>query len=229
MSSRSLLAGVALGATALLTVAVPAAQAQAAAAPATVAKKVFKGFVKKDRKAMLKWAAPDVVDKLLAYKFRDPDKFAGCTAAGTCRFVHTSVKVPGDLNGFLMVVKNSRVTTVYTSQHVTSPTTVAKTFYRYWQLGAEEPRPRDRHRRGHQDPLRRQVRPDRRALPLAGLLQGAQGLQLRLLLRGRRHVPARARHQGGRLLRQLRQLYSRLEPQFVGRPQENGSAQMRLT
>nr|WP_062341015.1 hypothetical protein [Herbidospora sakaeratensis] len=134
MSSRSLLAGAALTATALL-VAAPAAHA--APAPATVAKNVFKGFVKKDRKAMLKWAAPDAVDKLLAYKYRDPDKFAGCTAAGTCRFVHTSVKVPGDLNGILMVVKKSRVTAVYTSQHVTSPTTVAKTFYRYWQLGAK--------------------------------------------------------------------------------------------
>lgn len=135
MSSRSLLAGAALTATALLTVATPAAQA--APAPATVAKNVFKGFVAKDRKAMLKWAAPDAVDKLLKYKFRTPDKFAGCTAAGTCRYVHTSVKVPGDLNGILMVVKGSRVTAVYTSQHVTSPSTVAKTFYRYWQLGAK--------------------------------------------------------------------------------------------
>lgn len=136
MSSRSLLAGAALTATALLTVAAPAAQA-AAPAPATVAKNVFKGFVAKDRKAMLKWAAPDAVDKLLKYKFRTPDKFAGCTAAGTCRYVHTSVRVPGDLNGILMVVKGSRVTAVYTSQHVTSPSTVAKTFYRYWQLGAK--------------------------------------------------------------------------------------------
>ncbi|WP_062346813.1 hypothetical protein [Herbidospora yilanensis] len=129
MSSRSLLAGVALTATALLTVAAPAAQA---ATPATVAKKLFDGWLKKNKTTMGKYATPEVVSKLLKYKFRAPDKFAGCTAGGTCRFVHTSVKVPGDLKGFLFQVKGDKVVKAWTSQHITSPGTVAQYFVKSW-------------------------------------------------------------------------------------------------
>ncbi|GAB1819964.1 hypothetical protein [Herbidospora sp. RD11066] len=131
MSSRSLFAGAALAATALLTVAAPAAQA--APAPSTTAKKLFDGWLKKNKTTMGKYATPAVVAKMLKYKFRAPDKFAGCTTAGTCRFVHTSVKVPGDLNGMLMSVKNGKVTGLWMSQHITKPDTVAQRFFLTWK------------------------------------------------------------------------------------------------
>ncbi|WP_157519257.1 hypothetical protein [Herbidospora mongoliensis] len=134
MSSRSMLAGAALSATALLTIAAPAAQAQAAPAHSTVAKKLFDGWLKKNKTTMGKYATPAVVTKMLKYKFRAPDKFAGCTAGGTCRFVHTSVKVPGDLNGMLMLVKNGKVTGFWMSQHITKPATVAQRFVTTWKL-----------------------------------------------------------------------------------------------
>ncbi|TKK87729.1 hypothetical protein FDA94_16240 [Herbidospora galbida] len=129
MSSRSLFAGAALTATALLTVAAPAAQA---ATPTTVAKKFFAGFVKKDQWKMADYATVEVVEKSLKYKYRAPDKFAGCTAAGTCRFVYTSVKVPGDLNGLLLQVKGNKVVKAWMPQHMTKPGSAAHHFVQSW-------------------------------------------------------------------------------------------------
>lgn len=107
------------------------AQAQAAA-PATTANKLFDAWLANDRYTAGKVATPAAVDTIFAYVFRAPDKFAGCKGK-VCRFVHTSVKVPGGLNGILMIVSGSKVTKVYQSRHFAKPTLAAQHFYKGWQ------------------------------------------------------------------------------------------------
>ncbi|GAA0404285.1 hypothetical protein Acor_24240 [Acrocarpospora corrugata] len=123
-------AAVAVGAVLMVPV---AASAQQAPAPATVAKQLFKAWLKNDKVAAGKVATPGAVKSIFAYSFKAPDKFAGCSG-NYCRFVHTSVNVPGDLNGLGMVVTGNKVTRVYRSRHA-SPATVTKYFHQSYVLG----------------------------------------------------------------------------------------------
>src|SRR5262245_56753286 len=113
-----ILGGTALAAAA--TILVPAAAASATptaahaqASPASVSKKLFHAWGRRDHVAAARVATPAAVKTIFSYVFRSPDEFAGCTSAGVCRFVHTSVHVPGGLNGILMVVSGGKVTKVY--------------------------------------------------------------------------------------------------------------------
>jgi hypothetical protein len=63
---------------------------------------------------------------------RAPDRFDGCSGS-VCRFVHTSVRVPGGLNGIAMVVTGSKVTKVYLSRHIVTPATVAGHLLAAWK------------------------------------------------------------------------------------------------
>jgi hypothetical protein len=132
-----ILGGAALAAAATLLV--PAAAASAtpsaapAASPASVAKKLFHAWGQRDRVAAAKVATPAAVNTIFSYVFRSPDEFAGCTPGGVCRFVHTSVHVPGGLNGILMVVSHGKVAKVYESRLITKPSTVAKWLFKAWQ------------------------------------------------------------------------------------------------
>lgn len=110
----------------------------AAPAPAKVADKLFRAWLRNDRKAAARVATPSAVTSVFSYPYRAPDEFAGCTA-NACRYVHTSVRVPGGLNGILMIVSGAKVTRVYQSRHITKPAPVARHLFRAWQKG-------DRHR-----------------------------------------------------------------------------------
>ncbi|MEU4546336.1 hypothetical protein [Nonomuraea dietziae] len=132
MSRRWLTGVAAAAAAATLTLPVAAAHAAAPKPPAT-AKKLFDAWLRADRTAAAKLASPAVVNTLFAYPFRAPDSFAGCVG-GACRFTHTSVRVPGELNGLLMIVSGSKVTKVYTSRHL-SKAAVAKHLLDAWHRG----------------------------------------------------------------------------------------------
>ncbi|MFC4533355.1 hypothetical protein [Sphaerisporangium dianthi] len=115
-----------------------AATATAARAPGKVANRLFRAWLRGDRKAAAAVATPAAVKTLFAYVYRAPDEFAGC-AGGACRFVHTSVRVPGGLNGILMIVSGNTVTKVYESRHLTTGDKAAKHLFAAWKAG-------DRHR-----------------------------------------------------------------------------------
>lgn len=111
-----------------------ASPAQAhAPAPAAVARKLFRAWLRGDRAAAAKVASPAAVSSLFAYVYRAPDRFDGCTG-NACRFTHTSVRVPGGLNGILMVVSGPKVTRVYTSSHLTKPSLAATSLFKAWTL-----------------------------------------------------------------------------------------------
>ncbi|MEO3854042.1 hypothetical protein [Acrocarpospora sp. B8E8] len=133
MFSRIALGGVAVVAGAVMMFPAPAGAQTAKPAPATVAKKLFNAWLKNDKVAAAKVATPGAVNSIFAYVFKAPDKFAGCKG-NYCRFVHTSVNVPGDLNGLGMVVTGSKVTRVYRSRFA-SPGTVTKHFHKSFVLG----------------------------------------------------------------------------------------------
>ncbi|WP_143591511.1 hypothetical protein [Thermoactinospora rubra] len=116
----------------------PAAMAAAPPKPAAVADKLFHAWLSRDKAAASKVATPAAVEAMFSYVFRAPDKFAGC-AGQVCRYVHTSVSVPGGLDGILMVVSGSKVAKVYTSRHLTTPSAAAKHLYAAYRKG-------DRHR-----------------------------------------------------------------------------------
>ncbi|MCT9934380.1 hypothetical protein N5079_29665 [Planotetraspora sp. A-T 1434] len=112
----------------------PGSAASAQAAPAGVAKKLFKAWLSGDRDAAGLVASPSAVKTLFSYVYRAPDEFGGC-AGNACRFVHTSVHVPGGLNGILMIVSGSKVAKVYESRHLTTPSAPAKYLFKAWQQG----------------------------------------------------------------------------------------------
>ncbi|GLX02273.1 hypothetical protein Misp02_63590 [Microtetraspora sp. NBRC 16547] len=116
--------------------AVPSAPAARTApvAPATVAKRLFDAWLRGDRAAAAQVASPSAVNTLFSYVYRAPDGFAGCTG-NRCRFTHTSVRVPGGLNGILMIVSGTKVTRVYESRHLTRPSTAAAYLFSAWQKG----------------------------------------------------------------------------------------------
>ncbi|WP_214411745.1 hypothetical protein [Sphaerisporangium fuscum] len=117
------------------TVAVPgSAEGGIRTAPAAVAKKLLAAWARRDKKAAAAVATPAAVTTLFAYAYRTPDRFAGC-AANACRFVHTSVRVPGGLNGIFMVVSGGTVTKVYESRHLTSAPKAAKYLFAAWKAG----------------------------------------------------------------------------------------------
>ncbi|MDF5753843.1 hypothetical protein [Spongiactinospora sp. TRM90649] len=143
MFRRSLLAAAALvGAAALMSPALPATAATpsvagpvagpAAVAPAKVAKKLFSAWNARDRRAAARVATPSAVSSIFAYVYRTPDRFDGCDGR-VCRFVHTSVRVPGDLNGIAMVVSGGKVVKVYRSRHLVRPQDAAKHLYGAWR------------------------------------------------------------------------------------------------
>ncbi|MGP3964773.1 hypothetical protein ACTWPT_53360 [Nonomuraea sp. 3N208] len=146
MSKRLVLGGATLAAVASLTLAsIPPAAAFAspgaaavasagAPAPGTVANKLFHAWLAADRTAAAKVASPAAVKTIFTYVYRAPDRFDGC-AGNVCRFVHTSVRVPGGLNGIAMVVTGSKVTKVYLSRHVVTPSNVAKHLFAAWKRG----------------------------------------------------------------------------------------------
>ncbi|WP_143737166.1 hypothetical protein [Microbispora sp. GKU 823] len=110
------------------------ASAHGTAAPAAVAKKLFGAWLRADRHAASRVATAGAVSTLFSYPFRAPDEFAGCSG-NACRFVHTSVRVPGGLDGVLMVVSGSKVTKVYESRHLTKPSAAAKHLFDAWRAG----------------------------------------------------------------------------------------------
>lgn len=124
-------AALAAGAALLLTSAPASAQP---AAPAKTANKLFDAWLAQDKLGAAKVATPAAVDTIFAYVYRAPDKFAGCVGK-VCRFVHTSVKVPGGLNGILMIVSGPKVVKVYESRHLTKPSQAAKYLFKAWQQG----------------------------------------------------------------------------------------------
>ncbi|MEU8269265.1 hypothetical protein AB0B89_19130 [Sphaerisporangium sp. NPDC049002] len=107
---------------------------EAVPAPASVAKRLFKAWLKGDRTAAAAVASPAAVKTLFAYAYRAPDRFDGC-AGTTCRFVHTSVRVPGALNGIRMIVSGGTVAKVYESRHLTTADRAAKYLYGAWKAG----------------------------------------------------------------------------------------------
>ncbi|TQS30782.1 hypothetical protein [Microbispora sp. KK1-11] len=110
------------------------ASAHGTTAPAAVAKKLFSAWLRADRHAASRVATAGAVSTLFSYPFRAPDEFAGCSG-NACRFVHTSVRVPGGLDGVLMVVSGSKVTKVYESRHLTKPSAAAKYLFDAWRAG----------------------------------------------------------------------------------------------
>ena len=93
--------------------------------PGKVANKLFHAWLAADHTAAAKVAVPAAVNAIFTYVYRAPDRFDGCSG-NVCRFVHTSVRVPGGLNGITMIVSGSKVTKVYLSRHFVKPSTVAK-------------------------------------------------------------------------------------------------------
>ncbi|GAA3801310.1 hypothetical protein GCM10022226_21270 [Sphaerisporangium flaviroseum] len=107
---------------------------QALRTPASVAKKLFKAWLGRDRRAAAAVATPAAVKTLFAYVYRAPDRFGGCSG-NACRFVHTSVRVPGALNGILMIVSGGTVTKVYQSRHLTTAGKAARHLFGAWKAG----------------------------------------------------------------------------------------------
>ncbi|GGP07440.1 hypothetical protein LDL08_08930 [Nonomuraea glycinis] len=99
------------------------------AAPGKVANQLFRAWLAGDRTAAAKVATPAAVAKIFTYVYRAPDRFAGTV----CRYVHTSVRVPGGLNGIAMVVTGSKVTKVYLSRHVVKPSAAAAHLFTAWK------------------------------------------------------------------------------------------------
>ncbi|MER7206494.1 hypothetical protein [Streptosporangium sp. NPDC000239] len=106
----------------------------AVAKPSEVAGRLFRAWLGRDRRAASAVATPAAVNAVFGYPYRAPDRFAGC-AGNACRFVHTSVRVPGGLNGILMIVSGPRVTRVYTSRHVATPGGAATRLFGAWRAG----------------------------------------------------------------------------------------------
>ncbi|MEV8635076.1 hypothetical protein AB0395_25810 [Streptosporangium sp. NPDC051023] len=106
----------------------------AVAQPSSVANTLFKAWLRADRDAASAVATPAAVNTLFGYPYRAPDRFDGCTG-NACRFVHTSVRVPGGLNGILMIVSGPKVTKVYESRHVTVADKAAKYLFGAWKAG----------------------------------------------------------------------------------------------
>ncbi|GAA4188588.1 hypothetical protein [Microbispora amethystogenes] len=104
-------------------------------APATVARKLFDAWLRRDRHAASRVATAGAVSTIFAYPFRAPNRFAGCTGGRDCRFVHTSVNVPGGLDGILMVVSGSKVVKVYESRHLVTPSAAATRLFQAWRAG----------------------------------------------------------------------------------------------
>ncbi|MFI6182285.1 hypothetical protein ACIA8R_42635 [Nonomuraea sp. NPDC051191] len=143
MSRRLLLGGAALATTATLTLGLPAvapalaatpASSAAAPAPGKVAGKLFRAWLARDRAAAAAVATPAAVSTIFTYAYRAPDRFDGCSN-GVCRYVHTSVRVPGGLNGIAMAVTGSKVTKVYLSRHVERPSAAAGHLFAAWKRG----------------------------------------------------------------------------------------------
>jgi hypothetical protein len=149
VSKRLVLGGTALAAAATLTListgpasaspasASPASVADAlapagAASPGKVANKLVRAWLADDRTAAAKVATPAAVKTIFTYVFRAPDRFDGCSG-NVCRFVHTSVRVPGGLNGMALVVTGSKVTKVYLSRHIVKPSTAAQHLFAAWK------------------------------------------------------------------------------------------------
>lgn len=129
------LAQSAQSAQALAPSAVQAASARVGPAPATVARRLFDAWLRRDRHAASRVATAGAVSTIFAYPFRAPDKLAGCTGGRDCRFVHTSVNVPGGLDGILMVVSGSKVVKVYESRHLVTPSAAATRLFQAWRAG----------------------------------------------------------------------------------------------
>ncbi|MBD3144573.1 hypothetical protein [Microbispora bryophytorum] len=110
------------------------ASAHGTAAPAAVAKKLLRAWLRTDRHAASRVATASAVSTLFSYSFRAPDKFAGCSG-NACRFVHTSVRVPGGLDGILMIVSGGKVTKVYESRHLVKPSAAAGHLFDAWRKG----------------------------------------------------------------------------------------------
>ncbi|MFD1544293.1 hypothetical protein [Nonomuraea guangzhouensis] len=131
-------AGAATAVAALLVTSSPASAntnaTAPAASPAKVSNALFHAWLRRDRAAAAKVATPSAVKSIFSYVYRAPDEFAGCSG-NACRFIHTSVRVPGGLNGLLMIVSGSKVTTVYQSRLVTKPAVAAKHLLTAWQKG----------------------------------------------------------------------------------------------
>lgn len=141
MSTPLVLGGAALAAAATLTLApaVPAsasasapASARVASAPRDVADKLFDAWLARDRTAAARAATPAAVNAIFGYVYRAPDRFGGCSGA-VCRYVHTSVRVPGGLDGIAMVVTGSKVTKVYLSRHLVKPSAAAGHLFAAWK------------------------------------------------------------------------------------------------
>ncbi|NUO96710.1 MAG: hypothetical protein HOW59_02130 [Nonomuraea sp.] len=131
MSRRQVLGGAALAAAATLAL-ISAPASAAAPAPGKVANKLFDAWLAADHTAAAKVATPAAVTTIFTYAYRAPDRFDGCTG-NVCRFVHTSVRVPGGLDGMAMVVTGPKVTKVYLSRHLTKPSDVAKHLFTAWK------------------------------------------------------------------------------------------------
>ncbi|MFI6477452.1 hypothetical protein ACIBH1_05950 [Nonomuraea sp. NPDC050663] len=128
MTKRLLLGAAATAATAALLLQPAAAQA-AAPKPVTVSGKLFKAWVAGDEAKAHKYGSPSAVKTLFAYPYRTPDVGPKCYGK-VCDFAHTSVTVPGALNGIRMIVSGSKVVKVYTSRHLTKPSHAAKWLYK---------------------------------------------------------------------------------------------------
>ncbi|WP_189249355.1 hypothetical protein [Streptosporangium pseudovulgare] len=115
-------------------VAAAGAATATAPAPSTVARRLFRAWLRADRRAAARVATPSAVRAIFSYRYRAPDEFAGCRGTA-CRFVHTSVRVRGGLNGVLMVVSGSKVTGVYTSRLLTTPSAAARHLFSAWRRG----------------------------------------------------------------------------------------------
>ncbi|MDX3104108.1 hypothetical protein ACIBO5_57955 [Nonomuraea angiospora] len=138
---KRLVLGAALSAAATLTLAstgsaLAAPVSAGAPAPGKVANKLFRAWLAADRAGAAKVATPAAVKAIFTYVYRAPDRFDGCSG-NVCRFVHTSVRVPGGLDGIAMVVTGSKVSKVYLSRHITEPPTVAKHLFAAWKRGDE--------------------------------------------------------------------------------------------
>ncbi|MBE3015317.1 hypothetical protein IL992_40065 [Microbispora sp. NEAU-D428] len=110
------------------------ASAHGTAAPAAVAKKLFSAWLRADRHAASRVATAGAVSTIFSYPFRAPDEFAGCSG-NACRFVHTSVRVPGGLGGILMIVSGGKVTRVYEARHLVKPSAAAGHLFDAWRKG----------------------------------------------------------------------------------------------
>jgi hypothetical protein len=129
---RLALGGTAFAVAATLTLTPTASASPLSAAPGKVANGLFRAWQAGDRTAAAKVATPAAVTRVFTYVYRAPDRFAGCSG-NVCRYVHTSVRVPGGLNGIAMVVTGSKVAKVYLSRHVVKPSAVAAHLLAAWK------------------------------------------------------------------------------------------------